>query len=458
MIESIEIHRHQVILGKTQEEHNSWENAITPLLNSELISLDMRKVDLFNLRGGKQSYKAGSNTRLTIYGNATRHSGEPTPVDIINGDIASTEVAYDPDGNGIVITSDNGVPLAEYHSDYNELSILFDLFNEYTEERVELFKQLMQKFEALVWLPKTFANSWLHTSDKDALTKRFLERFKEQRLQQLQEDKRKADNYGSRIKDFKRDIKTSYDNMIRLRNNIESEEANLENVDTQFVKDLDLIVKHQKVSDLIIKDGLFYISVPSVYAHASNGKRYYIGNMKMTIKLEEADVRFYGDNKRHGYWSEKDPHPHVSGSGSPCLGNLSGTIAELSARNEIYALVMVCIDFLENANVEDTAGRNVIMWDEVDENGVIIRPGGNEERVEEQGEEEEERDTFHCEHCEEYYDQEDTDAYTAYDGINDDEDLTNEVIICEGCRNEDYTYSEHHGEYVNDNVDLSEVE
>ena len=51
----------------------------------------------------------------------------------------------------------------------------------------------------------------------------------------------------------------------------------------------------------------------------------YIGEstIKINISPSTVDVRFYTEQKRKGYWSEQDPHPHVSELGNPCLGSAS---------------------------------------------------------------------------------------------------------------------------------------
>src|SRR5690606_9940189 len=122
------------------------------------------------------------------------------------------------------------------------------------------------------------------------------------------------------------------------------------------------------------------------------------GSMKIVMNMSNTDVRFYNlDNPRHGYWTNEDPHPHVSGgNNTACLGNVASTIAELCSRNEVYALALMCIDFLENANTTDPAGAKVVNWDEVDEEGNIIRSG----------EEDDEENEF-CDCCQSHHREED---------------------------------------------------
>ena len=52
-------------------------------------------------------------------------------------------------------------------------------------------------------------------------------------------------------------------------------------------------------------------------------------------------------------------HPHVKGNGAPCLGNITGMIAQLIAEYQFAAITALAIQFLETVNVEDAAGKDI---------------------------------------------------------------------------------------------------
>lgn len=444
MIHEIVVHNHKVRMGQSDDEHRKLKNSIALIIREVLNnSLNIQKIDVYNLNGEFYDFYAGNENRIVIYGNASRKGAgreviildEPLKINGIDNNFTKF---LQPNGAGTIITSENGIALAEYFRDTNELFILFNLFNFSNENTLNIFKYILKQWDELVWKRIALENSWIHTSNKEALTKRFKERIIRQVRNQIEHDRDLTRRYEVSIDEHKRKIKQLYDNLIHLRNQIEVAEKNLENANQKLIADLDLIVNHPKVSDLHIKDDKFIVFVPSVYAYDDDDNRYYIGNCQIEIKLDNADVRFFGDNPRRSYWTERDPHPHVNGNdGKACLGNVASTIAELASRNEIYALTLVCIDFLESVNTSDPAGRNIKNWDMVDEEGNIIRYGG-----------EPDEDEILCYECEEYY-YEDNMTY-AYEDVDEYGDGINGRHVCDNCLGEYYHYDGEHEIYVRD--------
>lgn len=442
MINEVIVHDHKVIMGENADEHRKFKSDIIEKIFDVLEdSLDIRKIDVYNLNGELCDYRVGNEERIVIYGNASRKGAgeelitldEPPKIDGIENDFTTF---LQPNGAGVVITSEDGIALAEYFRDTNELFILFNLFKEYNASALNIFGYILKQWDELVWRPIALENSWVYTSKKEELVKRFKELMVRRKKQQIEQDREQVKRYEDAIDEYKRKIKQLYDNLIRLRNQIEVEDKNLENANSKLIADLDLIVQHPKVYDLHIKDNKFIVYVPNVYAYDDDDNRYYIGNCRIEINLDNADVRFFGDNPRRSYWSPRDPHPHVNGNdGRACLGNVSSTIAELASRNEIYALTLVCIDFLESVNTEDPAGRNIKNWDMVDEEGNIIRYG----RKSDEGQ-------IMCYQCEEYFDEEDT-VY-AYEYVDEDGDAIDGRHVCEDCLSDRYYYDDEHEVYV----------
>lgn len=442
MINRVIVHEHKVIMGENVDEHEKFRNGIIERIFNVLgDSLDIQKIYVYNLNGEFCDFRAGNEERIVIYGNASRKGAgeelitldEPLKINGIENDFTTF---LQPNGAGVVITSENGIALAEYFRDTNELFILFNLFKKYDANVLAIFEYILKQWDELVWKRIELESSWAHTSNKEKLVKQFKKQMIKQKKQQIEQDREQAKRYEDAIDEYKRKIKQLYDNLIRLRNQIETEEKNLENINQKLIADLDLIVQHPKVSDLHIKDNEFIVYVPNVYAYDDDDNRYYIGNCRIEINLYNADVRFFGDNPRKSYWTSHDPHPHVNGSdGTACLGNVSSTIAELASRNEIYALTLVCIDFLESVNTEDAAGRNIRNWDMVDEEGNIIRYGGEPDEGQ-----------VMCYECEEYFDEEDTEY--AYGYVDEDGEGIDGRHVCQDCVSEYYYYDDEYEVYV----------
>lgn len=446
MINEVIVHNYKVRMGKDADEHEKFENDIVKKIHNILgETVDVRKVDIYNLNGEFYDFRAGHKERIVIYGNASRKGeneelitlDEPLKINGIDNDFTTF---LQPNEKGVIIKSENNIALAEYFRDTNELFILFDLFKEYNESALAIFEYILKQWNELVWKRIELEKSWIHTSDKEKLINCLKERMIRQRKQQIEQDREQAERYENLINDYKRKIKQMYDSLVHLRNLIEVQEKSLQDVNSKLIADLDLIAKHPKVSDLHIKDGKFIVYVPNVYAYDDDDNRYYIGNFRIEINLDDADIRFFGDNPRRSYWTSHDPHPHVNGEdGIACLGNVSSTIAELASRSEIYALTLVCIDFLESVNTQDPAGRNITNWDMVDEEGNIISYG----KIPSENE-------IQCYECEDYFDE--NELIYAYDYVDEDGDGVDGRHVCEDCLSDYYYYNEEHEVYVRDMI------
>lgn len=128
----------------------------------------------------------------------------------------------------------------------------------------------------------------------------------------------------------------------------------------------------------------------------------YLGKMQIDINLNNYIMRFKNlNNTRFNYWGEDGHHPHVSSSGSACLGNLSDTLAIANEENNLYIAVLQCIGFLQTYDPSDCAGAYYRAWDKVDEEGNIIEEGNMDiytcdvcgDRYEDEDE------LYTCEHC-----------------------------------------------------------
>ena len=166
----------------------------------------------------------------------------------------------------------------------------------------------------------------------------------------------------------------------------------------------------------------------------------YLGKMQIDINLNNYVVRFTNlNNTRYNYWGDNGHHPHVSNSGSACLGNLSETLAIANEENNLYIAVLQCIGFLQTYDPTDCAGEYYRAWDKVDENGNIIEEGN--------------MDIYECDVCGERYGNED-DLYICEHcgrricgGCEVYVERYN-YSVCPDCFNEYYVECENCGDYV----------
>lgn len=101
-------------------------------------------------------------------------------------------------------------------------------------------------------------------------------------------------------------------------------------------------------------------------AETQNGNQLPIPPCKVSLDLETSEflatVKTAGTGAS-GYWTNDDPHPHINGNdGDPCIGTASCSITAMVAAKEYYAAFLMCIDFLQTVNENDSAGKRYHNW------------------------------------------------------------------------------------------------
>jgi hypothetical protein len=439
MAYQVSVHQHPVRMGANPTQASKWKAFIESNLAGLFTDSDLQEVDVYNMQGRFQNLLSQSDgKRFIILGNASHKNGEEQQIN---------DGYLQPSNLGVIIEhpdDNNSTPVAEYIQNSNELNILFDIFAEYNETRTAIFMEIMNKVNEAVFKQKAARYSWKYTADKAGLMRNLVSDLRTSKERTLAQDKAKCRELENRINDIRAELKQIFDRLTAKRNAIEVDEATLGSIEKNVAGDLDALVANPKVTDVQIKDGKYTVHTCPIYAYDEKNRRYYIGNCWLDINMNNAEVKFYSDNPRRGFWG-MDYHPHVSNNGNACLGNASATIAELCSQQQLYALVMVCIDYLESVNIQDAAGRRVTAWDKVNENGKIIAKGGTYKLND---------DVLTCSNC----DEEVSVLHTCYENvhINADEhgNLTyepvNERQLCSNCLDDDYHLHEESGFYIYD--------
>lgn len=338
-----------------------------------------------------------------------------------------------------LIIDEKGQVIGYYAESHSELYVPFKIDELAPEIVEEIVIHIMKQFKKAVLDEFMNKDSWMKSKQQDVLRQRITEHLSAGKETRINELKYQIKDTEDNIQVRTRQLKERYDALIRMQQELERAENEEVNGLDNFIKGLDQIAQHPQVSNVLVVNDLITIYIDNVYAYArvkGKERRYYIGNMHVKININNTDIRFFGDNGRHGLWTTHDPHPHVNGGdGRACLGNVASTIAQLCSQKEIYPLFLVCLDFLENANTEDSAGKKIVRWDEVDEDGNIIEEAKN--------------NIVYCDHCEEPADEEE--MYTVYTDFSDG-DLLNEERWCEGCRDNNASFADCVDEIVHDEI------
>ena len=259
------------------------------------------------------------------------------------------------------------------------------------------------------------------TEDDDVIEeiKKANEMKKEQALKERQEEyenqKSEIEYLEAKIKKAKKVLETKKDALEKIENGVDIQniKQQLEAIkNNKYVEKVEFKELTQKLR-ITTKD--IYMTSPEIEDDIR-----YLGKMQIDINLNNYIVRFKNlNNTRYNYWGEDGPHPHVSSSGSACLGNLSDTLAIANQGNDLYIAVLQCIGFLQTYDPSDCAGAYYRAWDRVDENGNILEEGN--------------MDIYECDVCGERYEDEDEMCYCEHCGKR----------MCPNCEQwvEEYEYS-----------------
>jgi len=451
----IELNSYSTLAGGNEENFHKYKVSIINVIRKHFTKYDgqlINTVDVYNFKGEYINTINTDNKRIIIFANATLQNNTP----IIEKQFQLNNVQFkkilSPKGEGTLITYKNST-IAECINGI--IYILIDIFgNEYNEKRVEIFEHIIKTFAETILetILETKLNelSWKKTKNKAKLTKKFIETLNHINETKINEETYQLNNLVNKKNEYRNQLKDICDKIAIKMSTIQHLKNTLYTHDKLIEQEFDNIVNLDKVEDLKIEGEKLFVYTKTMYTYDEKGAKYHTGKFRIEINPFNTSIKFFGDTPRRSYWTDHDPHPHVNGdTGNACLGNVESTIAELCSQKQLYALVTICLDFIESVNTNDAAGINIVNWDRVDANGNIIPA---EEMCE-------------CDECGEMFPtSEMTRAYYTLvttenpDFDEDEEDnednpqytinVENEVFVCDNCLIDNYYYNTSVNEYI----------
>ena len=212
-----------------------------------------------------------------------------------------------------------------------------------------------------------------------------------------------------------------------------------------FADEIKHIMEHPLVENVTVDNAerKLIVETDNIIIQDEEGNKYLGNRFKIVFNFGRYNVRFYGldeDLCRKSYWSNQDPHPHVDGdTGCACLGDAGSMLSISMNEKELYASYIIALNFLQQVNTEDVAGKNIGNWDCIDDEGNIIDNPHHK--------------TYTCACCDATI--EDGDQFECYDCGNiicaDCYSYNADGYrICGNCLNDYYTYCDYCGEYHKD--------
>lgn len=229
----------------------------------------------------------------------------------------------------------------------------------------------------------------------------FLKRVEDSELIQLERD---IETYLSNIKVAENYMNRNYKDLrVAMK-----EKALLEKPsEISFVDEIKHIMEHEMVVNVKVnaEEKKLIIETKNIIILDEEGNKFLGNRYKIVFNYDVYNVRFFGLDEnlcRPSYWTRKDPHPHVDGgNGSACLGDAGSMLSISMNEHELYASYIIALNFLQQVNTSDPAGKKISNWDCIDDAGNIIENPYKEQMVECEccGEEISREDSYTCADC-----------------------------------------------------------
>lgn len=136
-------------------------------------------------------------------------------------------------------------------------------------------------------------------------------------------------------------------------------EAKLEEV-------LVLLLKHPMVEKSYYEDEWLVVETGKFTAYTQNDDAVPCPAMRIKLNLLNCDIIGLPLISGEGYYgycsSARQGHPHYLAGGHPCLGDAACTITDLISDQEYHAAMLMLLEFTQNVNEEDSAGKYWYRW------------------------------------------------------------------------------------------------
>ena len=214
-----------------------------------------------------------------------------------------------------------------------------------------------------------------------------------------------------------------------------------------FKDDIEALLNHKYVKDVYInsKQNELIIETDYIDIYDEDDNKFKGNKYELVFEFNKMTCYISGldeDYCRQSYWTQTDPHPHVNGeTGEACWGSAGCMLTENMNNYEIYASFIVVLNFLQQVNTEDAAGKFIRNWDCISEDGKDLENPyeGDYVRCTTCEYEMEREVAYYCEDCEEYMC--DDHAYYIDYGSK---------YVCEACFDNEYVTCDHCSERMHE--------
>ena len=169
-------------------------------------------------------------------------------------------------------------------------------------------------------------------------------------------------SHQQKVSEYQKSIVTLLREAKEAERHIQQMESQNGERHTVYGREFDKLFEIPQIRDVRVREEAIQVFTDVLCCvDPRTGKRHEIGAFRIEMN-PEGTVRWHNlTRKVDGYVSGMNA-PHVHPGGKACLGNMAEVIPQLIADYEFAALAMVAIQFIQNVNVDDPAGKHINRW------------------------------------------------------------------------------------------------
>lgn len=194
-----------------------------------------------------------------------------------------------------------------------------------------------------------------------------LVRFKESKNKELEREKLTAVSEYQTLKTQLMEAGRKIDHLTKVLANVKEER-------TDVKKTISELTSLERIKSVTCSGSSIVLFTKWIYIdHVIGGKkrRGDIGEFKIIVNLDNGNVTITNLTRKVNNYE----HPHVPSPGNlPCWGEVKNTIPDLVSKLRLVELARVLIAYLEGVDVQDSAGKNIVLWPCIDEKVVPPTP------------------------------------------------------------------------------------
>jgi len=286
-----------------------------------------------------------------------------TPRAIWDIPTSCTDESTKPSGEGVLFKDDETKYVVAELINGNNLFIFHDICHHGNENEWAIFHELCERVACE-----------LDSGTPEEAEKRRQERREKQRVQSRQAYIEECkDRFESNAKNVQRAIDIGRAKMTELQQALVATIRDLKDAERRILdhakakseheefcgREFDSLMEVPGVLNVVVKKGEIHVFTEHIYITPDGLKTTYdIGKFRMEISTScrGGGIKFFNLTRKSKGDNYNQHHPHVNCEGSPCLGNISESVAQLVANYEYSALVQLGLQFLKSVNMGDKAG------------------------------------------------------------------------------------------------------